>query len=273
MLKREQRVVPLYYQVQHTIAIRIRRGEYAPGSQIPSESELSRELDVSRVTIREALRALTEEGLLVKAQGRGTFVADPLPPLPHERRFTGYLEDLWNQLPSVSVRHIEITRVPAAPEIARILELSPTDSDVVRIKRARHIDNSPYAFTINLMPPHIGSQFDEHVLRTMPVVRFFEEELRIPIGRALETIHAAAADAEVARWLEVPVFTPVMHVRRVLYTAGQRPLELVDSYYRSDKFHYSVQLLRVEDNGRWAWSEAGRPSVTGQVIRIQNTGS
>ena len=58
MLKRDQRLIPLYYQVQHTISQRISRGEYAPGTQIPSETELSRELGVSRVTVREALRVL-----------------------------------------------------------------------------------------------------------------------------------------------------------------------------------------------------------------------
>src|SRR5579871_546231 len=98
MLKRDQRVAPLYYQVQHTIAQRISRGEYPPGSQLPSESELSRELGVSRVTVREALRVLAQENLLVKAQGRGTFVAENARVAQPPRTFTGYLEDLWDQL-------------------------------------------------------------------------------------------------------------------------------------------------------------------------------
>src|SRR5262245_54061961 len=92
MLKRDQRVAPLYYQVQHTISQRISRGEYPPGSQLPSESELSRELGVSRVTVREALRVLAQENLLVKAQGRGTFVAENALAKQPPRTFTGYLE-------------------------------------------------------------------------------------------------------------------------------------------------------------------------------------
>src|SRR6516164_7428856 len=101
MLKRDQRVVPLYYQAQHTISQRISRGEYAPGSQLPSESELSRELGVSRVTVREALRVLAQEGLLVKVQGKGTFVSDNAAVHQPTRSFTGSLEDLYDQLERV----------------------------------------------------------------------------------------------------------------------------------------------------------------------------
>src|SRR5215470_6275516 len=117
MLKRDQRVATLYYQAQHTIAERIRRGEYPPGSQLPSESELSRELGVSRVTVREALRVLAQENLLVKAQGRGTFVAENAKLSQPARTFTGYLEDLYDQLERVSVKQIEIARIPVSEEI------------------------------------------------------------------------------------------------------------------------------------------------------------
>src|SRR5206468_12257954 len=140
MLRRDQRVVPLYYQVQHTIAQRISRGEYPPGSQLPSESELSRELGVSRVTVREALRVLAQENLLVKAQGRGTFVAENAQVTQPPRTVTGYLEDLYDELERVSVKHIEITRIPITDELRSILLLSDEEKEAVRIKRTRYVD-------------------------------------------------------------------------------------------------------------------------------------
>src|SRR5579864_2871709 len=155
MLKRDQRVAPLYYQVQHTIAQRISRGEYPPGSQLPSESELSRELGVSRVTVREALRVLAQENLLVKAQGRGTFVAENATMAQPPRTFTGYLEDLYDQLERVTVKQIEITRIPATDELRSSLALNPEDKEVVRIKRTRYVDDEPYAFTINFLPVEV----------------------------------------------------------------------------------------------------------------------
>ena len=71
--------------------------------------------------------------------------------------------------------------------------------------------------------------------------------------RAEETIEAAPADPETAQQLGIPVLYPVMHMTRVMYTTGDRPFELVDIYYRADKYHYSVNLTRVKRNGRWTW--------------------
>ncbi len=188
MLKREQRVVPLYYQVQHTISQRIARGEYPPGTQLPSESELSRELGVSRVTVREALRVLAQENTLVKVQGRGTFVADNPSVAQPSRNFTGYLEDLYDQLERVSVKQIEINRIPTTDDVRSTLALSEDDKEVVRIKRTRYVDNEPYAFTINVLPWEIGSHLNEDNLKRSPLVRILEEELKVQISDAYETI-------------------------------------------------------------------------------------
>ena len=264
MFKRGHRVIPLYYQVQHTISQRISRGEYPRGTRLPSESELSQELGVSRVTLREALRVLAQENWLVKVQGRGTFVADkPLNPQP-ARTFLGYLEDLYDQLERVTVKHTEITRVPLTEEMRSIFKLGPKEKELVKIRRARHVDNEPYAFTTNLLPLEIGRHLNEDNLHRDPLVRILEEQLKIQISHADETIEAAAADAEVAKWLEVSFLSPVMHVRRVLYTAEARALQIVETYYRADKYHYSVHLVRVQNNGKWSWSQKG---VTEPAVR------
>src|SRR5215471_20175303 len=199
MLKRDQRVIPLYYQVQHTISQRISRGEYAPGSQLPSESELSRELGVSRVTVREALRVLAQENLLVKIQGRGTFVADnPLIAQP-SRNFMGSLEDLYDQLERISVKNIDIAHIPLTDELRSVLALPEDAKEVVRIKRTRFVDESPYAYTINVLPLEIGTHLNKENLQRSPLVRILEEELKIQISDAHETITATAADTEVAQ--------------------------------------------------------------------------
>jgi GntR family transcriptional regulator len=255
MLKRDQRVVPLYYQAQHTISQRISRGEYAAGSQLPSESELSRELGVSRVTVREALRVLAQEGLLVKVQGKGTFVSTNAAVHQPTRSFTGYLEDLYDQLERVSVKQIDIGRTTITDDMRSILGLSEEAKEVVRIKRTRYVDDEPYAFTINLLPLEIGIYLTAEKLKTSPLVRILEEDLKIQIIHAHETITAAAADAEVSQSLDVPFLSPVVYVRRVLFTVEDSPLQIVDSYYRADKFHYSVHLVRVQSDGKWSWSQ------------------
>ena len=64
-----------------------------------------------------------------------------------------------------------------------------------------------------------------------------------------------AADTEIAESLEVPFLSPVMHVRRVSFTTNEKPLQITDSFYRADKFHYSAHLVRVQDKGKWSWSQ------------------
>src|SRR5918993_1675977 len=111
-LQIENRVVPLYHQIQQLIRHRVAKNHYAPGSQIPSEHELCRELKVSRITVREALRELVREGLLLKVQGKGTFVspdaAAPLPPI----KYTGALEDVYERVLRLNVVDVEMSRVP-----------------------------------------------------------------------------------------------------------------------------------------------------------------
>ncbi|OGB94082.1 MAG: hypothetical protein A3G35_05470 [candidate division NC10 bacterium RIFCSPLOWO2_12_FULL_66_18] len=253
MLKRDHRVVPLYYQVEHVIRQRIITGEYPPGSQIPSENELSHEMGVSRVTVREALRELVRENMLVKVQGKGTFVAQhPTTRLP-AMKFTGFLEELYDQVQKVSVKDVEISRVPVTDELRKLLKLDPAESELFRIKRLRHVNDAPYAFTINFLPVEIGQQIREKELLRVPLLWILQEELKIPITRAHETVEAAAADPEVAERLDIPLLSPVMHVKRVMYTEPDRPLELVESYYRADRYQYSVNLIRVKRDGKWAW--------------------
>ena len=74
----------------------------------------------------------------------------------------------------------------------------------------------------------------------MPLLKILQEDLKIPILRARETIEAAPADPDTARRLGIPVLYPVMHMTRVMFTTNDRPFELVDIFYRADKYHYSV---------------------------------
>ncbi len=253
MLKRDHRVVPLYYQVEHVIRQRITNGEYAAGSQIPSENELSREMGVSRVTIREALRELVREDMLVKVQGKGTYVAQPTSTGLQTIKFTGFLEDLYDKVQKVSVKAVEISRIPTTDDLRNALDLNSEESELLRIKRVRHVNDAPYAFTINFLPMEIGLQIQEQDLYRVPLLWILQEQLKIPITRAHETVEATASDPEVAERLDIPVLSPVMHVKRMMYTERDRPLELVESYYRADRYQYSVNLIRVKRDGKWAW--------------------
>jgi GntR family transcriptional regulator len=261
--RRENRIVPLYHQVEQVIRHRIATRQYDPGLQIPSEHELGRELKVSRVTIREALR----ENLLVKVQGKGTFVAPELPKVLPPIKYSGFLEDLYQRVEQLEVVNVEMTRVPPTDYVREVLQLADHVKEIVQIKRARRVDGEPFSFTINYVPVEIGTRVDPAVLKTVPLNTVFERDLKIPVLRAEETVEAAPANPEVAAQLAIPVLYPVMHVTRVMFTERDRAFEVVETFYRADKYHYSVNLSRVKRNGKWIWSQEARTPRTARTGR------
>lgn len=251
---RKELGVPLYHQIQHLLRYRIHSGQYSPGTQIPSEHELSTELTVSRVTLREALRELVRENLLVKIQGKGTFVTSNPPKRLAPVRYTGFLEELQERVRKLRVTDVEIAQVPATTEVKAALQLDAATSQLTMIRRLRLIDDEPFSYTQNYLPTEIGARIRQKDLYSMPLLKILQEDLKIPIIRARETIEAAPADPDTATRLGIPVLYPVLHMTRVMYTTGDRPFELVDIYYRADKYHYSVNMMRVKRQGRWTWS-------------------
>ena len=251
--RRENRIVPLYHQVEQIIRHRIATREYGAGLQIPSEHELGRELKVSRVTIREALRELVRENLLVKVQGKGTFVAPELPKAIRPIKYNGFLEDLYQRVQELQVVSVEMARLPVSDNVRNVLRLPASVNEVVQIKRRRHAEGEPFSFTVNYLPVEIGSRIDPDILKTVPINTVFERDLKIPVVSAAETVEAAPANPEVAEHLGIPVLYPVMHVTRVMFTEGDRAFELVETFYRADKYQYAVNLTRVKRNGKWTW--------------------
>ena len=246
--------VPLYQQIQHLIRHRIATRDYLPGAQIPSEHDFCAELNVSRVTLREALGELVREKLLVKVQGKGTFIALDPPQRLAPVRYTGFVEEMQDRVRKLTVRSVEVARAPVTPELAKTLDLDPSATEVVLIKRVREIDGEPFSYTLNYLPVSIGRRIKAAELRTQPLLQILQHDLKIPIVRATETIAAAPADPDVAGRLGIPVLYPVLHMTRVMFTTADQPFEVVDIYYRADKYHYSVNLARVNRRGKWTWT-------------------
>ena len=246
--------VPLYHQIQHLLRHRIHSGLYPPGTQIPSEHELSRELAVSRVTLREALRELVREHLLVKVQGKGTFVTSNPPKPLAPVRYTGFLEELQERVRKLRVTEVEVVQAPATTDLKQALQLDPATPELTCIKRLRHIDEEPFSYTLNYLSTEIGARIRIKDLYSMPLLKILQEDLKIPILRAHETIEAAPADPDTASRLRIPVLYPVLHMTRTMYTTNDKPFELVDIYYRADKYHYSVNMTRVKRGGKWTWT-------------------
>lgn len=232
---------PLYQQIKALIMQRLQSGEWKPGELIPSEVELGNRFKVSQGTVRKAIDELAAENLLVRRQGKGTFVATH-----HEARsqfrFLRLMPD--SDQPQVTdKRVIELKRLRAPAEIARLLGMKSGDS-VVYVKRVLAFDGVPTILEELWLP---GALFKALTLERLveykgPMYGLFETEFGTRMIRATEQIRAASADADAAELLAVEKLSPLLCVERVSFTYGDKPVEVRRGLYVTNRHHYQNEL-------------------------------
>jgi GntR family transcriptional regulator len=232
---------PLYQQIKSLITQSLQSGEWKPGELMPSEVELAARFKVSQGTVRKAIDELAAENLVVRRQGKGTFVATH-----HEERAHFRFLKL---VPNEGVPHqfdnriIEVKRIRAPAEVVRLLELKSGDS-VVYIRRVMSFDGAPTILEELWLPGQVfkGLTAERLVEYKGPMYGLFESEFGTRMIRATEKIRAVAADPVVADYLEIPSGTPLLCVDRVSFTYGDRPVELRRGMYLTAQHHYQNEL-------------------------------
>lgn len=238
------RSIPLYYQLESILRSKIEAGEILPGQRLPTEQELSQEYHISRATVRQALAALVSEGLLYRKQGKGTFVTEKAQQTKSVK-LTGFTEDLFFQGPKAEVRILEVKSVPAPDRVAGELGLDK-GAEVMRFKRLRSVEGMPLSYVVNYLPPELGGKITEKDLTASTMLRALEEKLKIPLGTIRHAVEAMKADVEVASLLGVNAFEPVLYIETSVFAADGRPVEILDTYFRSDRYRYTVELIRSQ---------------------------
>ncbi len=234
--------VPLYSQLKEVLRTRILDGTYPPLSRMPSEAELGKAFEVSRITVRQALGDLQKEGLIFKIHGKGTFVAKPKA-FQNVSTLQGLGESMTQRGYEVINRLRSFKTVPANAQVAARLQVAEGDN-VVQIKRARLVNRELVSLEITWLPEHVGKRLEKADLVSRDIFLILENDCALPLGHADLAIDAILADAELARALEVEEGSPVMRIERLTHTADGVPLDYEHLYYRGDAFQYRLRIDR-----------------------------
>lgn len=232
---------PLYQQIKGLITQSLQAGEWKPGEIIPSEVDLAGRYKVSQGTVRKAIDELAAENLLVRRQGRGTFVATH-----HEDRvqfrFLRLAPDSGEPHHPPS-RLIECRRMRAPAEIARQLDLRAGDG-VILIRRMMDFSDRPTVLDEIWLPGSLFRGLTAEKLNEYkgPMYGLFEDEFGTRMIRAVEKVRAVAADDMTADLLKVPKGFPLLSVERVSYTYGDKPVEVRRGWYVTTEHHYQNEL-------------------------------
>jgi GntR family transcriptional regulator len=247
---------PLYTVVRDKIQELINQGTYPPGSQLPPEMELTQQLGVSRVILREALRALEEDNVLLRRQGVGTFVNRPIPLARSDLHINYSVTEIveLNGL-TAGISDLVIERCLADEFLADKLQLRVGDP-VVRIERVRTADGRPVAYTVDYVP--------EAVLELSAI----EEALGNSLYQLLEKrghhikdgwarLAPAKAGYVIAEKLGINPDSVTLLIEQVDYDADQHPLVFSWEYHLRQAFEFTIYRVRVPEPGVQAVRRSG----------------
>jgi GntR family transcriptional regulator len=232
---------PLYQQIKALITQSLQSGEWKPGELIPSEVELAGRFKVSQGTVRKAIDELSAENLVVRRQGKGTFVATHHEERAHYRFLRLMPDEGDAQQPSNRV--VDVRRMRAPAEVARLLDMKSGDS-VIFIRRVQSFDGVPTILDELWLPGVLfkGLTAERLVEYKGPMYGLFETEFGTRMIRATERVRAVLAEPQVGELLDVQPGTPLLSVERVSYTYGDKPVEVRRGLYRTDTHHYHNEL-------------------------------
>ena len=232
---------PLYRQIKSLILQALEAGEWRPGQAIPSEQELAVRFSVSQGTVRKAIDEMAAENLLVRKQGKGTFVASHSDPRAMFRFLRLVPDD--DSIPHRESIPLECWRAKAGHEASRILAIEP-GAPIMIVRRMLKFATTPVVVDEIYLPGEIFQGLTLEVLQSWrsSLYSLFESRFGLRMIRADEKIRAVAADKATAEILEVPEATPLLSVERVTYTYGDRPVEWRRGLYLTEAHYYHNEL-------------------------------
>lgn len=233
---------PLHARIKDTLRTRILDGTYAPNSQMPSEYALCAMFGVSRITVRQALGDLRNEGLVFRLHGKGTFVSKPKA-FQNVTSLQGFAQAMSSMGHEIVNTLLAFRIVEANRYIAQKLDL-PEGARVAEIHRVRLLDREPISLELTWVPEPLGKRLASADLVTRDIFLIIENDCGVPLGHADVSIDAMLANDEIAHALHVQEGSPVLRIERTTHDAQGTPIDFEYLYFRGDAFQYRLRVDR-----------------------------
>ena len=235
--------IPYYFQLEEILKGEIESGKWAPGQQIPSESELCEILGVSRTVVRQALNELVNEGLLYRRKGKGTFVTRSKIAESLVQNLTGFYEDMVVKGLTPITQVLKQKLIPASKKVAGMLKLKEGDQ-VIRIDRLRSVGNGPILIVTTFLPYEICPALLEEDLTNQSLYAVLEGRYELEIARGRRTLEAISASEADAKLLGIEEGDPLILLKSVSYLEDGGPIEYFEAKHRGDRSRFEVELIR-----------------------------
>ncbi len=233
--------IPIYYQIEELLRKQIEEGRFIEGDSIPSERSLSKEYDVSRMTIRQAINNLVSEGILVREKGKGTFVNQEKIEIPLVK-LSGFSEDMKMRglTPSTEIMGLSVVEITKSESRETGIE---EGTKCYRVCRLRLADGIPMAYEILTLPKKIFENLDiNHISNSF--YQYVEKDLKLKIEGAKQTLEPSIANEEESEVLQIKKASPILLLKRMSYLDDGRMFEFVKSIYRGDRYKFITEMKR-----------------------------
>ncbi|EGA88502.1 GntR family transcriptional regulator [Planococcus donghaensis MPA1U2] len=237
----KQSPIPIYIQIEEQLKQQIQQGDFLVGTAIPSERELTEYFGVSRMTVRQSVTNLVNEGLLYREKGRGTFVASPKVEQPLNG-LTSFTEDMLarGMTPSNKIIGFEILEPEA--DVAADLQLADGEK-VYFIERIRFADDKTMAIERTYLPVERFPGLHRDLLQGS-LYAMIENNQQLKISHATQRMEAGMVKKDDAELLQIDVPAAILMIERISYLDGDVPFELVRSTYRADRYKFTTEIKR-----------------------------
>lgn len=229
----------LHAYIKEELLNRIKSKKYKAGEQIPTELEMCKDFNVSRTTVRAALNQLTQEGYLIRQQGKGTYVADQKVSQTLSHTVKRYSDQIAVQGKKADINVVDISVIPANEFLQETLDVPP-NAAIQRIERVRRANGEPTQYEIAYIPWEIAPGITQLQAETS-LYTALRNDYQVPIAKTVENVEITLADERSSKYLKCKRDLPCFYIETIAEDHNGRKVEFSRSYFRGDKTNFMIE--------------------------------